>query len=90
MLCYGNRIRLYTLNGALLVDQKIGDKADDNVVSCAFYEGAGHEWLERDILFTGHRRGVVKVIGTEVAESLLLTECRSGARPYAMINLSSS
>lgn len=29
--------------------------------SCAFYEGAGNEWMARTLLFTGHRRGRVHV-----------------------------
>jgi hypothetical protein len=33
----------------------------DYIASCAFYEGTGNEWLERDLVFTGHRRGVVNV-----------------------------
>ena len=61
MLGYRNRVALFTLNGTLLLDQQVGDKSDDTILSCAFYEGAGHEWLERDIMFTGHRRGIAKV-----------------------------
>ncbi|KAK7734740.1 Beige protein-like 1 [Cytospora paraplurivora] len=38
-----------------------GDAADDYVHSCAFYEGQGSEWLENFLIFTGHRRGRVKV-----------------------------
>jgi len=61
MLCRGQRVALYTLNGQLLLDQLVCDTNDDYVVSCAFYEGTGNEWLERDILFTGHKRGIVNV-----------------------------
>ncbi len=61
VLCRGSRITMYTLNGALILDQDAGDRADDTIISCACYEGAGNEWLERDILFTGHKRGIVKV-----------------------------
>ena len=61
LLCSGARVSMYTLNGDLLLEQKCGDRSDDIVISCAFYEGAGNEWLERDILFTGHRRGIVRV-----------------------------
>jgi beige protein homolog 1 len=61
MLCRGQRVALYTLNGQLLLDQSVCDTSDDYVVSCAFYEGTGNEWLERDILFTGHKRGIVNV-----------------------------
>ncbi|KAI9684831.1 MAG: hypothetical protein M1829_000206 [Trizodia sp. TS-e1964] len=61
MLCRGRHVTLYTLNGDLLLDQQVCDDNGDCVMSCAFYEGLGNEWLERDILFTGHRRGVVKI-----------------------------
>jgi hypothetical protein len=61
VLCRGSRISMYTLNAELLLNQNAGEREDDVVISCACYEGAGNEWLERDILFTGHRRGVVKV-----------------------------
>ncbi|KAI9772725.1 MAG: hypothetical protein M1840_000320 [Geoglossum simile] len=61
MLCRGQRVTLYTLNGQLLLDQSVCDTNEDYVVSCAFYEGTGNEWLERDILFTGHKRGIVNI-----------------------------
>ena len=61
VLCHGSRIIMYTLNGELLLDQAAGDSTEDSILSCAFYEGAGNEWLEREIFFTGHKYGVVKV-----------------------------
>ena len=61
VLCHGSSIVLYNLNGGLLLDQAAGDTPEDSILSCAFYEGAGNEWLEREILFTGHANGVVKV-----------------------------
>jgi beige protein homolog 1 len=61
VLCHGSRIVMYTLNGDLLLNQAAGDHSEDSILSCAFYEGAGNEWLERDIFFTGHKHGIVKV-----------------------------
>src|SRR5436189_2070259 len=61
MICRNNRISLYSLNGAELLDQVVSDRAGDCILSCAFYEGLGNEWLERELLFTGHRRGLVNV-----------------------------
>ncbi|KAH8423537.1 Beige/BEACH domain protein [Aspergillus melleus] len=61
MICRGNRISLYTLNGTLLLEQKVCDSADDQILSCVFYEGVDNEWQERELLFTGHRRGVVNI-----------------------------
>lgn len=61
LLCHGARMSLYSINGELLLQQDAGDRSGEAIVSCACYEGANHEWLERDILFTGHKRGVVRV-----------------------------
>ncbi|KAI5288803.1 hypothetical protein KEM54_004847 [Ascosphaera aggregata] len=61
MICRKNRVSLFTLNGQLLLDQEVCEQTDDAVSSCAFYEGANNEWLERELLFTGHRKGVVNV-----------------------------
>ena len=61
VLCHGSQISIYTLNGDLILSQDTGDRFGDSILSCACYEGAGSEWLERDILFTGHKRGVVRV-----------------------------
>lgn len=61
MLCSGPNVLLYTLNGTLLLDQNVCFEQDDYVHSCAFYEGAGNEWLESFLIFTGHKRGRVNV-----------------------------
>lgn len=61
VLCHASRVVMYTLNGELLLDQAASESSDDSILSCAFYEGAGNEWLEREIFFTGHQQGVVKV-----------------------------
>lgn len=61
LLCSGPTILLYSLNGSLILDMKVCLDQDDYVHSCAFYEGAGNEWLEDQLLFTGHRRGRVNI-----------------------------
>lgn len=61
LLCAGRTAMLYTLNGHLLVEQTTCENDDDEVVCCAFYEGQGNEWVERELIFTGHRRGIVNV-----------------------------
>lgn len=65
MLCSGPNVVLYTLNGDLLLDQNVCDGGhggpEDYVHACAFYEGAGNEWLENYLVFTGHRRGRVNI-----------------------------
>ncbi|EFY94276.2 beige/BEACH domain protein [Metarhizium robertsii ARSEF 23] len=61
LLCSGPNVLLYTLNGTLILDQNVCGEQDDYVHSCAFYEGAGDEWLENCIIFTGHSKGRVNV-----------------------------
>lgn len=65
VVCYGSWISIFTLNGDLLVRQDTSDRAhstnEDTIMSVTCYEGAGTEWLERDLIFTGHKRGIVKV-----------------------------
>ncbi|KAF7196337.1 Beige protein-like 1 [Pseudocercospora fuligena] len=41
ILCRGANILLYTLNGHLLVEQKLCDREEEEILCCAFYEGAG-------------------------------------------------
>ncbi|KAJ9660695.1 beige protein-like 1 [Neophaeococcomyces mojaviensis] len=62
-VCHGPWITVFTLNGEILVSQDTSERsaAEDNIICVACYEGAGTEWLERDILFTGHKRGIAKV-----------------------------
>lgn len=61
VLCHDHEISMYTLNGNRLLRQDSGDRLQESVVSCACYEGAGNEWLERDLVFTGHKRGQVRI-----------------------------
>ena len=61
LICQGQDIIMYTLNGHFLVRQQVCISSDDRMTCCAFYEGAGNEWLERELIFTGHARGVVNV-----------------------------
>ncbi|KAF4122915.1 WD repeat and FYVE domain-containing protein 3 [Geosmithia morbida] len=61
LLCSGPNILLYSLNGSLICDVNVCNDADDYVHCCAFYEGAADEWLEDQLIFTGHRKGRVNV-----------------------------
>ena len=61
MLCRGSDVSLFTLNGDLLLEQNVCVEGDDTIISCAFYEGSGSEYLERELIFTGHKRGVINV-----------------------------
>ncbi|TKX23413.1 beige/BEACH domain-containing protein [Elsinoe australis] len=62
LLAIGNVATLYTLNGHKLLEQRLCD-ADDVIGCAAFYEGTGGggEWVRDTVLFTGHKRGVVRV-----------------------------
>lgn len=61
LLCRGSLVALYTLNGELILEQNIYIENDDLISSSAFYEGSGSDFLERQLVFTGHKRGVVNV-----------------------------
>ncbi|GAB7359792.1 hypothetical protein MBLNU230_g6961t1 [Neophaeotheca triangularis] len=57
-LCIANTLNLYTLNGHLLFSQPLPHSV---TTTLAFYEGTSNEWLERELVFTGHAHGVVNV-----------------------------
>lgn len=61
MLCSGPNVVLYSLNGLLILDQKVCADGEDYVHSCAFYEGYENEWLENFLVLTGHSKGIVNV-----------------------------
>lgn len=61
MLCRGSEVSIWTLNGSKMLEQNVLVEGDDIISSCAFYEGSGSEFLKRNLIFTGHKRGVVNV-----------------------------
>lgn len=61
VVCRSKRITLFTLNGEVLVDQPVCESGEDHVLSVVFYEGVQNEWLERELVLTGHSRGVVNI-----------------------------
>lgn len=63
VLACGSRLIIATLNGKVLLDQDVctGEEDGDSITAVAVYEGVGNEWCARELIFTGHRRGVVKV-----------------------------
>lgn len=61
LLCRGQDAALYTLNGELLVEQHACAEGDEVVACCALFEGSGNEYLARNLIFTGHRHGVINV-----------------------------
>ncbi|KAL8716445.1 MAG: hypothetical protein Q9220_000352 [cf. Caloplaca sp. 1 TL-2023] len=73
MICRGPHLTLYTLNGELILDQNVCTE-DDAIISCAFYEGSGNDFLERNLIFTGHRRGVVNIWNMTTRRGLFVLE----------------
>lgn len=61
MFTCGDRILLYTVNGEEIIDQDISVGSDDVVSCCAFYEITCNDWIDTELIFTGHRRGVANV-----------------------------
>ncbi|KAF1940088.1 beach-domain-containing protein [Clathrospora elynae] len=63
VLACGSRLIITTLNGTVLLNEDVCDSEDDveGITAVAVYEGVGNEWCERELIFTGHRRGVVKI-----------------------------
>jgi hypothetical protein len=49
------------VNGDLFAEQMICTDAKKGILACVFYEGIGHEWIAKDLLFTAHKEGVVRV-----------------------------
>lgn len=72
MLCRGRTVSLFTLNGDPILDQDVCHEPDDMITACAFYEGSGNEYLERDLFFTGHKRGVVNVCPRPPSSPILI------------------
>jgi WD40 repeat protein len=66
VLAISSKIVVTSLNGETLLEKDVCEGEEDaelgvGVSALAVYEGVGNEWCERELLFTGHRRGVVKV-----------------------------
>ena len=49
------------MNGDLFAEQMITTDSSKGILACVFYEGVGHEWIAKDLLFTAHKEGVVRV-----------------------------
>jgi WD40 repeat protein len=71
VLAVGQRLIVTTLNGTVLLDEDICDSEEDTegITAIAVYEGVGNEWCSAELIFTGHRRGVVKVRSLSTSHS---------------------
>ncbi|KAF7716383.1 Concanavalin A-like lectin/glucanases superfamily protein [Penicillium ucsense] len=74
VVCRGRRLTMYTLNGEVVIDQPVCDAPDDRVLSCSFYEGVQNEWLERELVLTGHARGVVNIWSKVIRQGIFELE----------------
>ncbi|KAF1953424.1 beach-domain-containing protein [Byssothecium circinans] len=68
VLALGPRLVVTSLNGVVLLDKDVCDDEEaasgnggEVITAVAVYEGVGNEWCEREMIFTGHRRGAVKI-----------------------------
>ncbi|KAG5439009.1 hypothetical protein PCANB_002340 [Pneumocystis canis] len=59
--CSETTISIWTINGDLLLRQNIQFSQNDMIFSCKFYEGINNEWLDCDLIFTGHKSGIVQI-----------------------------
>ena len=59
--CAGPNLHWWTINGDLFAEQTISTDAQKGILACVFYEGVGHEWIPKDLLFTAHKEGIVRV-----------------------------
>lgn len=67
------------MNGDLFSQQMISADEKNGIRACVFYEGVGHEWIAKDLLFTAHKEGIVRVRDSVL--SILIS--RFGADTYA-------
>jgi hypothetical protein len=63
VLARGRVVKVLTLNGEVMLQKDVCDEGNENddVTTCAWYENIRQEWMQRIILVTGHKTGVVKV-----------------------------
>ena len=62
LICHKTTMILFTLNGEPIAERSIfPGNQEDILYSCAFYEGPGNKYLARQLIFSGHKRGVVHV-----------------------------
>ena len=74
LLCQGHQVSLWTLNGESMIEQDLFAEGEDSISSCAFYEGSGNDFLERNLIFTGQRRGVVNIWNIAIRRGAFVLE----------------
>ena len=66
--CSGSTIKVWSINGTLLLSRLTSSQAGDPILCCIFNEGRNSEWFDRDTIFSGHKRGIVKIWSKNVAK----------------------
>ncbi|KAI8363654.1 hypothetical protein B0O80DRAFT_396168 [Mortierella sp. GBAus27b] len=66
--CSGPVLRLWTVNGDLIL-QKYTTQIGDPILDCIFYAGRTGEWVPRELIFTSHRRGTIKLWEKDVVDA---------------------
>ncbi|EFA78057.1 BEACH domain-containing protein [Heterostelium album PN500] len=61
--CSGTTINIYTINGDLMLSYKTSQIIYDQITSVLWSKGP--EWLNENVLITGHRDGKIKIWGLE-------------------------
>lgn len=61
LVCTAQTALLYTLNGALLLQQSACTAKDGPITCCAFFRDEVNTWLSAEIFFTGHEHGNVRI-----------------------------
>ena len=74
LLCRGTEVSVWTINGSLMLQQDLFADGEDAITACAFYEGSGTEYLQRNLIFTGQRRGVVNVWNVGIRRGVFVLE----------------
>lgn len=61
LTCCASAIRLWSINGELILTKSVLSLSMDPLTCCAFYEGRLADAVDWNLIFTGHRRGQLKV-----------------------------
>ncbi|KAL0092916.1 WD40-repeat-containing domain protein [Phycomyces blakesleeanus] len=64
--CSGHVIRVWTINGELLLSKSTGSSSEP-ILSCVFYEERPKEWSGKEQIITGHKKGIIKFWIKEVS-----------------------
>ncbi|CAG8762945.1 11546_t:CDS:2, partial [Racocetra fulgida] len=80
--CSGSIIRLWSINGDLLVAKNTA-QVPDPILCCTFYEGKQNEWFDNDIIITGHKKVEKDLTGNKELRHKLKHENRIEPSPAA-------